>query len=124
MSWRYGGDPEGAVVTVNFAVSTTSDGAFDVDCRWVKGDGEVLLLGDGNGLGGDFYDLECCHVEIAGESTRRPGTKARQAQKYECEGAVAGAEESLGVWVGRGSWWLWEECVASTLTHNSRRDWE
>jgi len=58
------------VATVNLAVSTTSDGTFDVSCRWVKGDGQVLLLGDGNGLGGGFDDLECCHVEIGGESTR------------------------------------------------------
>ena len=124
MSWRYGGDPEGAVVTVNFAVSTTSDGAFDVDCRWVKGDGEVLLLGDGNGLVDSPAISTWQHSKSSKSPPRRPGTKARQAQKYECEGAVAGAEESLGVWVGRGSWWLWEECVASTLTHNSRRDWE
>ena len=112
------------MVTVNFAVSTTSDGAFDVDCRWVKGDGEVLLLGDGNGLVDSPAISTWQHSKSSKSPPRRPGTKARQAQKYECEGAVAGAEKSLGVWVGRGSWWLWEECVASTLTHNSRRDWE
>lgn len=57
----------GVVVTVNFTVSTTSDDTPDVDGGWIKGKGEVLLLRGGNGLGGDFYDLECCHVELGGK---------------------------------------------------------
>ena len=91
--------PDGAVITVNLAVSTTSDGTFDVDCRWVKGDGEVLFLDDGNGLGGDFDDLECCRVETGGEHTgdqERKRGKRNSASAMESQGDAQKRDQGCG----------------------------
>ena len=95
----------GVVVTVNLTVSTTSDGTPDVDGGWIKGEGEVLLLCGGNDLGGDFDDLECCHVRLGGQFEGVQQLKTKRTQGQECEEVVAKAGGEMRRRGFRGADW-------------------